>query len=69
MNGKADDRIKEDLLRIMRVYRFAANLKFEIDKKTLIACRKHFNEMMIVYNSINLIKLVNYFILNKLRNK
>ena len=47
MNGKAEDRIKEDLLRIMRVYRFASVLKFEIDKKTLIACRKHFNEMMI----------------------
>ena len=31
----------------MRVYRFASVLKFEIDKKTLIACRKHFNEMMI----------------------
>ena len=33
MNGKAEDRIKEDLLRIMRVYRFASVLKFEIDKK------------------------------------
>jgi tRNA nucleotidyltransferase/poly(A) polymerase len=45
MNGRAEDRIKEDLLRIMRVYRFANQLGFEIESKTLKACRKYFAEM------------------------
>jgi tRNA nucleotidyltransferase/poly(A) polymerase len=45
MNGRAEDRIKEDLLRIMRVYRFANQLGFKIESKTLKACRKYFAEM------------------------
>lgn len=45
MNGKADDRIKEDKLRIMRVYRFSNQLQFAIEKNTLKACRKYFNDM------------------------
>ena len=45
MNGKPESRIKEDLLRIMRVYRFSKQLGFEIHKKTLVACRTHFSEM------------------------
>lgn len=45
MNGRADDRIKEDKLRIMRVYRFSNQLTFKIEKRTLKACRKYFNEM------------------------
>ncbi len=46
MNGNPEKRIKEDLLRIMRVYRFSNNLGFSIHKKTLVACRTHFNEMI-----------------------
>lgn len=45
MNGRADDRIKEDKLRIMRVYRFSNQLGFKIERRTLKACRKYFNEM------------------------
>ena len=45
MNGRADDRIKEDKLRIMRVYRFSNQLGFKIEKRTLKACRKYFNDM------------------------
>ncbi len=45
MNGRADQRIKEDLLRIMRVYRFSNQLGFSIDKTTLKACRRYFNAM------------------------
>lgn len=45
MNGRADDRIKEDKLRIMRVYRFSNQLTFKIEKRTLKACRKYFNDM------------------------
>ena len=41
-NGKAVERIKEDYLRIFRAYRFASQLGFEIDKKTLKACRTYF---------------------------
>ena len=41
-NGKASDRIKEDYLRIFRAYRFSSQLGFEIDKKTLKACRTYF---------------------------
>ena len=42
-NGKAVERIKEDYLRIFRAYRFASQLGFEIDKKTLKACRTYFD--------------------------
>lgn len=45
MNGRAEDRIKEDKLRIMRVYRFSNQLGFKIEQRTLKACRKYFNEM------------------------
>lgn len=41
-NGKPVERIKEDYLRIFRAYRFASQLGFEIDKKTLKACRTYF---------------------------
>ena len=41
-NGKAVERIKEDYLRIFRAYRFSSQLGFEIDKKTLKACRTYF---------------------------
>lgn len=47
MNGRADDRIKEDKLRVMRVYRFSNQLKFSIEKRTLKACRKYFNDMIL----------------------
>lgn len=47
MNGSPERRIKEDLLRIMRVYRFAGTLGFVIHKKTLVACRTHFSDMCI----------------------
>lgn len=46
MNGRAEHRIKEDLLRIIRVYRFSNQLGFTIDKKTLVACRRNFNDMI-----------------------
>lgn len=46
MNGRPEKRIQEDLLRIMRVYRFANQLGFEIDKNTLKACRRNFAEMI-----------------------
>lgn len=41
-NGKASERIKEDYLRIFRAYRFASQLSFELERKTLKACRTHF---------------------------
>lgn len=41
-NGKASERIKEDYLRIFRAYRFTSQLGFEMDKKTLKACRTYF---------------------------
>ena len=44
-NGKPKDRITEDLLRIMRCYRFSAVLGFEIESKALKICRTYFNEM------------------------
>jgi tRNA nucleotidyltransferase/poly(A) polymerase len=44
-NGKAKDRIQEDYLRIMRCYRFAAQLGFEIESKALKACRTYFDHM------------------------
>lgn len=46
MNGNPEERIREDLLRIMRVYRFSNVLGFTIDKRTLKACRKNFNKMV-----------------------
>lgn len=44
-NGKAKERISEDKLRIMRCYRFSAQLGFEIEKKALKACRTYFEAM------------------------
>jgi tRNA nucleotidyltransferase/poly(A) polymerase len=44
-NGKPKDRITEDLLRIMRCYRFSSKLGFEIEPKALKICRTYFNEM------------------------
>ena len=44
-NGNVKNRIKEDKLRIMRCYRFSMQLGFEIDKKTLKACRSYFDLM------------------------
>ena len=44
-NGKPKERIKEDLLRIMRCYRFASSLGFTIEQKTLKNCRRYFSEM------------------------
>lgn len=41
-NGKAEERVLEDHLRILRVYRFASRLNFSIHPKTLKACRKYF---------------------------
>ena len=46
LNGRASDRIEEDLLRIMRVYRFSAQLGFTIDKKALSASRRSFGDMI-----------------------
>lgn len=42
--GKPEDRIKEDYLRVFRLYRFASVLKFDIDKRSLKAAREHFTE-------------------------
>ena len=39
--GNPEDRILEDHLRILRVFRFAAQLTFEIEHGTLEACKKH----------------------------
>lgn len=47
LNGNPNKRIEEDLLRIMRVYRFSNQLGFEIDKNTLKACRRNFNDMAV----------------------
>lgn len=44
-NGKPEQRVKEDKLRILRAYRFAKQLSFKIDNKSLKACRTYFNEM------------------------
>lgn len=43
-NGKARERIEEDALRIFRMYRFAAQLKFEIEANALKFARRYFNE-------------------------
>ncbi len=45
LNGNPSDRIKEDLLRIMRVYRFSNQLGFNIEESTLQACRDNFATM------------------------
>lgn len=45
LNGVPSKRIEEDQLRIMRVYRFSNKFGFEIEPKTLKACRTHFNDM------------------------
>jgi tRNA nucleotidyltransferase/poly(A) polymerase len=42
--GKPKDRIKEDYLRVFRLFRFASTLKFTIDKKSLTAAREMFTE-------------------------
>lgn len=44
-NGRPKDRVSEDLLRIMRCYRFAAKLNFQIENKALKICRTYFQEM------------------------
>lgn len=46
LNGNAEKRIEEDLLRIARVYRFCAQLNFTIEPKTLKAVRRNFDDMM-----------------------
>ncbi len=43
--GKAEDRIKEDPLRLLRAVRFAANLNFKIAPKDLEAIQKHAKEI------------------------
>lgn len=45
LNGSPKDRLQEDYLRILRVYRFASKLDFTIDNKTLKACRTYFEAM------------------------
>jgi tRNA nucleotidyltransferase/poly(A) polymerase len=44
--GKPKDRINEDKLRIMRAYRFASQLDFYIEVRSLKACRRAFDEMI-----------------------
>jgi poly(A) polymerase len=39
--GNAEDRIKEDALRIMRAFRFSAKIGFEIDNDSLVYIKKH----------------------------
>ena len=41
-NGKASERVEEDYLRVFRAYRFASTLGFNIENKTLKACRSNF---------------------------
>ncbi len=38
--------LTNDYLRIMRIYRFAIQYKFNIDKNTLTLCRKLFDKMI-----------------------
>ena len=40
--GRPSERINEDFLRIFRAYRQASQLGFELESKTLKACRTHF---------------------------
>jgi len=42
--GKAEDRIKEDYLRVFRFYRFLQEKDLIADKKSLKACRTHFED-------------------------
>lgn len=44
--GNPNDRIKEDNLRILRVYRFKNRYNFTIEKNTLKACRKNFSNLL-----------------------
>jgi poly(A) polymerase len=44
-NGKASERVGEDSLRILRAYRFASQLGFSIETKSLKACRTYFKTM------------------------
>jgi tRNA nucleotidyltransferase (CCA-adding enzyme) len=39
--GNPENRFKEDYLRIIRAVRFAAQLNFDIDEKTYLACNKY----------------------------
>lgn len=43
--GKAEDRINEDALRILRAYRFSANFGFELDNELRDTCQKYFNSI------------------------
>ncbi|MDR3583662.1 MAG: HD domain-containing protein [Candidatus Pacebacteria bacterium] len=52
--GKADDRFNEDALRMMRAIRFAVQLNFSIEEKTLEAIRK--NAKNLKYISVERIK-------------
>jgi tRNA nucleotidyltransferase (CCA-adding enzyme) len=47
MIGNPKDRIEEDMLRIMRVYRLAQQLDFSIESRTLKECRKMFETMLL----------------------
>ena len=40
--GRPSERINEDFLRIFRAYRFVSQLNFQLESKTLKACRTHF---------------------------
>lgn len=44
-NGSPNERIKEDGLRVIRMYRFSASLGFSIDPMALRIARRHFNEI------------------------
>ena len=43
--GKAEDRINEDALRILRAYRFSANFGFTIDEELDTVCKEHFSSI------------------------
>lgn len=57
-NGKAKERISEDKLRILRCYRFSAQLGFEIEKKALKACRTYFEDMVKEISSMRIMNEV-----------
>ena len=40
--GRPSERINEDFLRIFRAYRFVSQLNFQLESKTLKACRTYF---------------------------
>lgn len=46
--GNADERFAEDALRMMRAVRFAAQLGFSIEKKTLEAIKKNFKNLKFI---------------------